>query len=434
MKLSKHNIISRIADSEDYFIINLLSQNADIISSSQYHSISSGKYENLEELVNKGYMVDQAEEDKIYRQKYLEFIDNRETDEIQLFFSITYNCNFACSYCYQDEYLTKTESPDKSIIDAFFAYVNKSFASRRKYITLFGGEPLLNSKWQKEFVQYFIDQSIKCKLDVAIVTNGYHLAEYIPILKKASIREIQVTLDGVADVHNKRRALKDKSPTFDKIVEGIDAALENQLPVNLRMVIDKENILELPKLAHFAIKKAWTGNKLFKTQFGRNYELHHCQRGSERLYSRISMYQDIYKLLKSNPEIMEFHKPAFSVSRYLFENGTLPDPLFDSCPGTKTEWAFDYNGNIYSCTATVGKADERLGKFYPQVSLYRDKVAEWEERDVLAIPECQNCELQLACGGGCGSVAKNNSGKLNSPDCRPIKELLEMGIAQYFND
>jgi len=34
--------------------------------------------------------------------------------------------------------------------------------------------------------------------------------------------------------------------------------------------------------------------------------------------------------------------------------------------------------------------------------------------------------LALACGGGCGSVSKNKSGLLHSPDCRPVKELLEI--------
>jgi uncharacterized protein len=433
MKLSKHNIISRIADSDNYFIVNLLSQNADIIDSNQYHSFKSESIDNLQELIDKGYWVDPQEEEQLYKKKYLEFIENREADEIQLFFAITYNCNFGCSYCYQDEYVTKSDIIDSSIIKSFFIHINKTFTGRRKYITLFGGEPLLNSKWQKEFIQLFLETAAVIKIDVAIVTNGYHLAEYLPILKKATIREIQVTLDGTADMHNKRRPLKDKSSTFENIVEGIDKALENQIPVNLRMVIDKENIDELPKLARFAISKGWTDNSLFKTQFGRNYELHHCQRGNDRLYSRLGMYQDIYLLLKSNPEILEFHRPAFSISKYLYENGVLPDPLFDSCPGTKTEWAFDYNGNIYSCTATVGKTDEKLGRFYPEVELDVDKISEWEDRDVLSITECKNCELQLACGGGCASVAKNKTGKILSPDCRPVKELLELGIAYYFN-
>ena len=73
------------------------------------------------------------------------------------------------------------------------------------------------------------------------------------------------------------------------------------------------------------------------------------------------------RLIRQHPAILQFHKPAYSVSKFLFENGELPDPLFDSCPGCKTEWAFDYTGRIYSCTATVGKPGEELGTFYPEV-------------------------------------------------------------------
>jgi uncharacterized protein len=110
----------------------------------------------------------------------------------------------------------------------------------------------------------------------------------------------------------------------------------------------------------------------------------------------------------------------------------LPDPLFDSCPACKTEWAFDYTGQIYSCTATVGKEDESLGSFYPVITQNKEKIEQWESRDVTAIPECKDCNLQLACGGGCGSVAKNRTGNECSSDCRPITGLLELGFSEYF--
>ncbi|NJK97538.1 MAG: SPASM domain-containing protein [Bacteroidales bacterium] len=159
--------------------------------------------------------------------------------------------------------------------------------------------------------------------------------------------------------------------------------------------------------------------------------MHHCQNQRQRLYSRIELYKDLYQLIRKHPHILEFHKPAFSVSKFLFENEELPDPLFDSCPACKTEWAFDYTGKIYSCTATVGKQQEELGTYYPEFVLNKQLVCEWEERDITAIQECKTCSLSLACGGGCGSVAKNNNGMVATPDCRPVKDLLELGVALY---
>ncbi len=435
---SKHNIFSRVTGSENFFIVNLLSGNADILYSPEAHMVKDfleGK-EITEEfrmnLTEKGYLVDEKEEERLYRHKYLDFIDTREKDELQLFFVPNYSCNFACTYCYQDEYSNTRQELTPEVTDAFFLYIGNEFAGRKKYLTVFGGEPLLGSPKQKEMISYLLKKAKESELEVCFVTNGYSLVDYIDILKTAKIREIQVTLDGKGSVHDARRYLKGGGPTFEKIVEGIDACLKNELPVNLRMVVDRENIDGLPELARFAIDKGWTANEFFKTQLGRNYELHHCQAASGNLFSRISLYENIYQQVKLHPHILEFYKPAYSISKFLAENGSLPDPLFDSCPACKTEWAFDYTGQIYSCTATVGKADESLGTFYPEVSRNEEMIAAWENRDVTAITDCFTCSMQLACGGGCGSVAKNRTGNVCTTDCRPVKELLEMGISLYF--
>ncbi len=439
VNFSKHNIFSKIAGSDNYFIVNLLTGNADILSADEGNQLSEflkGSINNpalQKELEAKGYIMPEEDEKRLYRAKYLDFIDAREKDEVQLFFVPNYSCNFACTYCYQDEYANPREHTGREVVDAFFNYIGVEFAGRKKYITIFGGEPLLNSASQKEQIRYLLEKSNEAGLEVCVVTNGYSLEEYIDILKTGLIREIQVTLDGTAAVHNQRRFLKGGGPTFDKIVKGVDACLANNLPVNLRMVADRENISDLPGLAKFAIDRRWTLNPLFKTQLGRNYELHHCQATPNNLFSRISLYEAIFDLLQDHPYILEFFKPAFSISKFLAENGNLPDPLFDGCPACKTEWAFDYTGHIFPCTATVGKADESLGTFYPELSRNISRINEWENRDVTSIDGCSSCSLQLACGGGCGSVAKNRTGQVCSTDCRPVKELLELGFATYLN-
>jgi uncharacterized protein len=439
MKYSRYNIFSRIRDSESSFILNLLSGNADILNSSDAGKIEALRNGEtlidkkfLDELSEKGYIADKFEEKREYRRKYFDFIDSRKNEEIQIFFVTNYSCNFACSYCYQDQYNNPANELNKDKIDAFFNYVKKEFGSRRKYITIFGGEPLLNSPRQKDLIEFIIKRSVEADLSLCFVTNGYHLDEYIPILRKGKIREVQVTLDGTESVHNNRRFLKGGGGTFDKIVKGIDACLKDNIDINLRMVIDKENIDSISDLARFAIDKGWTKGGHFKTQIGRNYELHHCQSSPHNLFDRISLYENIFEITKNHPHILEFYKPAYSVSKFLAENKELPEPLFDSCPACKTEWAFDYSGKIYSCTATVGKADEALGTFYPEISIKTDAVGIWESRDVSSIAECRECNLQLTCGGGCGSVAKNKTGNICSPDCRPVKELLELGFSAYF--
>lgn len=92
----------------------------------------------------------------------------------------------------------------------------------------------------------------------------------------------------------------------------------------------------------------------------------------------------------------------------------------------------DYTGSIYSCTATVGKPGEKLGTFYPEISLDEEKVKIWQQRDVQHIEECRHCNKQLICGGGCGSIASNTGKNILSPDCRPIESLNSLGVKAYF--
>ncbi|MEJ2662558.1 MAG: radical SAM protein [Spirochaetia bacterium] len=431
MELSRHTIYSKMRDGNDYFLVNILTGSADIVSAPDMEAIRAGTYKNIHELEEKGYLIAPEAEESLVRRAYLDFLDKRDAEELQLFFAPWYTCNFNCSYCYQREYHRSAGLPEPELIDAFFTYVEKEFGARKKYITLFGGEPLLPGKAHRSVIEYFINRASKAGIPLAVVTNGYHLQEYLPLLAAAEIREIQVTLDGPEAEHNRRRSLPSGRDTFRRIVAGIDAALKRGIPLNLRVVIDRENMPALKDLARFAVAKGWTADPLFKTQLGRNYELHTCGAQEHKLYTRLSLYEDLYDRIKQWPEIAEFHKPAFSISRFLFENGELPQPLFDSCPGTKSEWAFDFSGSIYACTATVGKKGEELGSFYPEIIHNTQKIEEWQERDIMGMEQCRTCSVSLACGGGCGAVAKNRAGAVGNPDCRPIRELLEMGISYY---
>lgn len=433
MELSEHNIVSRIHNSNAHFIVNVLSGNADVLTPEESLRLLNREVLNDPGYIEKGYVVDPLEEKKLFNRKYLDFIDARDTDEIQLFYVPTYACNFNCAYCYQEGY-AQSGRDNEDTVNAFFDYIHRNFNTRRKYITLFGGEPLLPGETSKRFLEQFIDKCNQYQLELAVVTNGYTLEEYLPLLSRTSIREIQVTLDGTEPIHNNRRPLKNGNGTFASIVKGVDLALDAGIRINLRVVADRDNLSNLPELALFAIEKGWTRSAFFKTQLGRNYELHYCQSQQSKLYSRIDLYRDLYSLIRQNPHLLEFHKPAYSLSKFLFEQGELPEPLFDSCPGAKTEWAFDFTGRIYSCTATVGKPGEELGTYFPAENLNNALIERWQQRDVLSIKLCGNCNLRLACGGGCASVAFNKVKDLHAPDCRPVKELLELGISLYLPD
>lgn len=450
MYYSKNNIIVKIKDSipAQYALLNPLSGSFDLVEEDEYNQIEEIKLTGNSEkssrefigyLLERGYFFEnKGDEDRTIRREFANFREERESSDIQLLLIPTYGCNLACTYCYEHGISGKAGIMTKETADAFFDYANTNFTDkmRKPFITLFGGEPLVNSPYQREIIEYIIDKCVEFDYEIAAVTNGFDLIDYIDILKKAKIREIQVTLDGSRDVHNVRRGTANGKGTFDRIVSGVEKLVENKIPINLRAVVDRENMLDLVNLAKFLDEKGWLdlGQDLFKTHLGRNYELFECYAKPQHLMTQAELWGEYSKLCKEYPILEKFHRPGFKGIRHLVDTGELYMASFDTCPAAKTEWVFDYKGDIYGCTASCGREELKLGTFYPEVNLDRKLVGEWQKRNVLTIDKCKDCQYNVVCGGGCGVVALNKNGSILSPDCRPVQELMDIGVNHYIDE
>jgi uncharacterized protein len=249
------------------------------------------------------------------------------------------------------------------------------------------------------------------------------------------VKEIQVTVDGPREVHDRRRPHASGAGTFDRIVAGIDALVAAGIPVNLRVVADRENLDALPALAELAAAKGWLDLPAarFKTQVGRNYELFGCasRQRREALFDRVELWARYLEAAEAHPVLRRFHRPRFHGIGHLAEAGELPAPNFDACPATKKEWAFGPDGKLYGCTATVGHPAHVLGTYHPEIARDDAAIAAWRSRSTLTIPGCRECALAAVCGGGCGAIAWDREGTPLAPDCRPVPELYGLGARYY---
>lgn len=428
-----------------HYLINYLSGSLDELQAEEFadmdRRIADNRWDDLQSapyLIERGYLFqDQTAEESTIQERFLEFQEEYDRTPTQLIFSTTYACNFSCTYCFQDSYREDSKILTPEITDAFFRYINRKFASEpvRPYITLFGGEPLLGANRYRTHLLYFLEEARRHNYAICVVTNGYELESYLPDFKRigVEIREIQVSLDGSPEMQNLRRPTAGGGPTFERVAAGIDATLRAGMRVNLRMIVDRDNIASLVDLARYAREKGWMDypESQFETTIGRNYELHTCQ-PKAHLFDRVALWEEFAALASEHPLLAEFHRPQFHGMRYLKETGGLPMPIFDGCPAGKKEWAFDVNGDIYGCTASVGVEKYRLGTIFEEASREEeDRRLEWATRDILSIPECSHCSASLSCGGGCGVLAANKSGKVHSPDCRPVRELVAIGADYY---
>jgi uncharacterized protein len=386
-----------------------------------------------------GFVVDGAEEEEVLLQGALRaFREEIDRTPVQLLVVPTLSCNLRCTYCYQELFEPAARglvAPE--VIDGFFAYVDRYHGGEpvKPYLTLFGGEPLVATGAHRDRLERYLAGASRRGLQVAVVTNGYDLAGYASVLGQGPVKEVQVTLDGPAAIHDRRRPHGAGGGSFERVVAGVDALVREKVPVNLRVVADRENLSALPELAALAAARGWLDlpESRFKTQVGRNYELFGCasRQPAAALFDRVELWAEYLALAERHPELRRFHRPRFHGIRHLAETGEFPPPNFDACPAAKKEWAFAPDGGVYGCTATVGNPRYLLGRFHPEVARDEAAIALWRGRSVFTIPACQGCALGPVCGGGCGALAAEQGGDPAGPDCRPVRELFGLGARFY---
>jgi GTP 3',8-cyclase len=188
--------------------------------------------------------------------------------------SVTDRCNFRCAYCMP---LDKYEWIEKKEILTFeeIARLATLFVGLGvEKIRLTGGEPLVRQNLDRLVANLSVIQGLK---DLCLTTNGALLADQVPLLKKAGLRRINVSLDSL-DRDKFRRITK--RGDLDKVLEGIFAAKSHGLhPIKLNAVIERgvndEDILPLVEFSRehgFAVRfieymdvgnaNGWTSEKL----------------------------------------------------------------------------------------------------------------------------------------------------------------------------
>lgn len=445
MYFSRYNLILPMKENSEfpYIIMNPLSGGFDLVPQADYERLIDLQRGAIVEdegliqyLLSRGYLyLQESDEQSKIQQRLPEFETALKDTAPQVLLVPTYTCNLACLYCYQNGIKHKKDIITKEVVDAFFTHLEHQFFDRKPFITLFGGEALNASLRQKEMIDYIMKKAAVGGYAISAVTNGYNLLEYLDLLQQAEVKEIQVTLDGPQAIHDERRYTAGGEGTYSQIMAGLAEAIQRKIPINLRVVVDKSNFEDLVTLAEELEQKGWLDlpPQRFKTQIGRNYELFECYATPDHLLGQAEHWAYFIQLAEKYPVLKKFHSPEFKGIYHMVQTGELYLPSYDTCPACKTEWVYDLYGDIYGCTATTGQDEYKVGTFYPEYQVNETEVREWQQRNVLTIPECQTCEVRLICGGGCGAISKNRLGRVQGPDCRPIKEILTLGL-EYYGD
>jgi uncharacterized protein len=304
----------------------------------------------------KGYVYDTAEDE----QRALSSVGEKvraahKSEPLRIDIYPTFLCNLRCTYCFQPHlFHGRNNLIQAEAIDALFDAVEELQrmwgSPATPVLTLFGGEPLLNRPGQRNAVARILSMSTARGYRLKVITNGVELSSYAALLANHKLEFVQVTLDGPREVHDCRRIFGNGGGTFDRIAEGIDAALENGLPVAIRVNADAENIVHLPRLADYILDKGWvTKGVTVCVAPVEDFvpETEYCAESTT--LETLRRLLDV-KRKYAQTAFMAISSRSAQFFDYVLEHGCLPLPMTKYCAAViGNQISLDYQGNIFAC-------------------------------------------------------------------------------------
>lgn len=297
-------------------------------------------------------------------------------------------------------------------------------------ITIMGGEPLLCPNLKA--VTHILKSAKDRGYTVDIVSNGVDLDKYIELFNtyKDTLKHIQITVDGVKELHDVRRIFADKRGSFDVIMANIELALKNNIKIILRVNVDATNINGLPDLADTLVER-FKHNELLLPYL---YLLQDggCSGESNIVDEKVGI-KKIFELESEN-ENMKLFRKKFHAEELL--NSIFDDvpyqPVLKHCGAMKNQFILDCKSNVYKCWHGIGNNEYRIGTFYPQYKVDKEKQAAWSNRSVKTIEKCKGCKYRYVCGTGCPAAKHMSEENMNvyEPSCVPFAEVIKAIILE----
>ena len=381
---------------------------------------------------NEGYITHFTEEEEKTLMEKRYKAQKKPTDP-RAGIAVTYQCNLRCTYCWTDflfeEDTTANKIIDEKTVDAAFTAIEHIPALQSlKALSFYGGECFLPST--KSAIEYILKKGSKKGYLFHANTNGYYLKEFVPLLTQYNIKGLGITLDGIPAVHDARRVKVDGSGTFQKISEGIEAALDEGIPIDVRVNVDGGNILHLSDFRKWIEEYGWFNRKgisfaVCLVRPGMHNSPPECLTYGEAAQKVIDLSKKSPFLFKTMPYEWEYMYKGHLYRTIMDGSELKPRPFY--CYALYQGFVFDPFGDIYSCPRGVGDKTFSIGRFIPELK-FNEKYTQWFNRDVLSIPKCRECDVALVCGGGCAYEAYMKCNTLYEGYCEKYKAFLEYAM------
>lgn len=362
-------------------------------------------------LKEQGFFIDEdIDELALYKFKYYQGMFAHKDFTIMI--APTMQCNFNCPYCFEGEY-KKAGLMDDAVEDAL---VEVMLAHKKKKIniTWYGGEPLLGFKKMLSISHRLSKEGIN--YESSMLTNGSLLSEKnISQLDILHLNAIQLSMDGIACDHDKRRCYKNGAPSFQHIINNLGRLLRcTNIKVNVKVTIDKQNANGYKELKAYLYEHFFTYVKKGQLQISCSHVLNKTGFDICGLcYTTKELFQNGIECLKAKQE-----NPWFNVIPQLARVCMFRQPF---------SLNVDSEGYMYHCMEQFGNPRYRIGNIKNKSIDFSRLAQGMFAKDPFDDPECRKCKVLPLCGGGCPmDRLKYTEGSGKTPNyCSIYRERIE---------
>jgi len=329
-------------------------------------------------LLQEGIIVkSRKEEELMLKQAHDNIIKDKEILNLVIF--ATTACNMQCVYCFQHLHPIFPKEGNIEMIMNFIKNCHINYPLKHISITWFGGEPLLNldyiRKLSTEVITFSIQKSIE--YNATMITNGILLTKEIAteLKTKYNVISVQITLDGLACTHNKRRPYGGKDG-FSIIINNI-IAVHKIIGIVLRINIDIDNLHEVEALLYYLSK---------------------CEDINEDILVNFA------RVIGENPSCMtasDFGNERLLLNKLLAEykftntlkNFSLKGRLLSCSVLTENSFVIYPNGDLYKCYEVAGDAKYCIGNISTFAQKYENLISD----NFKLKQDCIECSMLPLC-------------------------------------
>lgn len=409
-KLSKYIVFSEPTLRNKYRVVySTRSANVLLLSTLVVDKLLSNKYleindEILNQLITYEMLIP-SEENELRT-----IIENNEAaveDNKSLYYVLqpTASCQMGCGYCGQAH--SKDRLSEKLYPRILQRIEGKLFMNpdyENLDVAWFGSEPLMAYKHIQNLSPMLMDLAKKynCKYAATMVTNGLSLKKNVfQNLAKLGLKKFEVTLDGTAEYHDKRRHTKSGEKTFDIIFQNLKDifSLPNYedygVQITIRCNVDSTNHQGVEDLINLLAEHN------LQHKIAKFYVAPIHAWGNDA--HKISLEKQAFATREIEWYLMLIEK-GFPIS--VVPNQTKPIVCMAVKPDAEIIDAF---GNVYNCTETpyvpaYEKSDYLMGNIrFPDETIgeKNDPLVTWNQDLLNKKFPCSDCRILPICGGAC---------------------------------